>query len=240
MHALVMEPLTINELVAISPTPLDRSAASREFKKQNPGRYCMWMGDYVKAQQLALRTLDERFRGRPFYQFVEQSKCEQSIYYTDPVTGLRCRTRPDMLHDEFIFDIKTTRHCGPREFAFDAERLHYDLSAYMYLLSDLLLRGQDCGSLLELQQKPSKRFVVVSITNTEPHGIFFRPASDNFITNGQKKYNSAMKTIAACMKADYWPSTSGELELDIEHWQQFDAKRAPWLVGLNATALEAA
>lgn len=234
MHALIMEPHTVNDLVAISPEPLDRTVASREFKAKNPGRLCMWMADYIKAQDLAARTLEQKFQGRPFYKFVEESECEQSIYFTDPDTGMKCRTRPDLRHPEFLFDIKTTRYYGLREFAVDAIRLHYDLSAYMYLLSDKLLMANQCAAQAAAADVATKKFVIVSIFNTAPHGIFFRPCNNDFILNGQKKYLSAMKTIQTCMRHDFWPSTSGVVELGLEHWQQFEAMNSSWMIGLQS------
>ena len=228
MHALIMEPHTVNDLVAVSPSPLSNNSESRSFRAANRDRFCLWIGDLAKAQLLADKTLNEKFKGRPFFKYVEESLCEQSIYYTDPTTGLKCRVRPDMEHPDFTFDLKTTRFCGPREFQLDAIRKHYDLSAYMYSYARVLAETQACGEVV--QPKP---FVIVPIFKTEPYGVFFRTCSDEFIINGGKKYQSALQTIAACRSADFWPSTSGEIELGIDHWQQFDSKNAPWLTALQ-------
>ena len=229
MHALVMEPHTVNELVAVSPSPLCSTTESRQFRAANRDRLCIWHADFIKAQHLAEKTLNEKFRGRPFYKFVEESVCEQSIYYTDPTTGLKCRVRPDMEHPDFTFDLKSTRFYGPREFQFDAERKHYDLSAYMYTYARFLAETQDAG-----ETATTKPFIIVSIFKTEPYGVFMRPCSTDFMENGRKKYNAALQTIAACRASDYWPTTSGEIELDLEHWQMYDPKRAPWMVSLTS------
>lgn len=229
MHTLITEPETVNDTVAVSPIPLGRDAVSRQFREANPGRFCMWIGDFQKAQFLAQMTLDSKFRGRPFFKFIEESVCERSTYYTDPTTGMKCRTRPDIEHPDFTFDLKTTRFYGPREFQLDSVRLHYDLSAYMYTFARVLAESEEAGVAVE--QKP---FVLVPIFNTEPFGVFFRPCSNEFILNGQKKYNAAMQTIAACRNTDFWPTTSGEVELGLEHWQQYDSKAAPWMSALAA------
>ncbi|WP_043003172.1 PD-(D/E)XK nuclease-like domain-containing protein [Comamonas testosteroni] len=228
MHTLITEPQAVNEIVALSPTPLGRDTASRLFREANPGRFCMWIGEFQKAQFLANMTLDAKFRGRPFHKFIEESVCERSTYYTDPTTGMKCRTRSDIEHPEWTFDLKTTRFYGPREFQLDSVRLHYDLSAYMYTFARVLAESQDAG--YEVAPKP---FVLVPIFNTEPFGVFFRPCSNEFLVNGQKKYNAAMKTIAGCRATDFWPTTSGEVEMGLEHWQQYDSKSAPWMAALN-------
>ncbi len=229
MHALITEPEAVNDIVALSPQPLARDAASRLFREANPGRLCMWLGDFQNAQHLARMTLDAKFRGRHFYKFIEESVCERSTYYTDPTTGMKCRTRSDIEHFDFTFDLKTTRYYGPREFQLDSVRLDYDLSAYMYTFARVLAESQDAGQVVD-----PKPFVLVPIFNTQPYGVFFRPCDNDFMLNGQKKYNAAMKTIAGCREADFWPTTSGEVPMGLDHWQQYDAKTAPWVSALTS------
>lgn len=228
MHTLILEPATVDEVVAIYPEPLTRLKGCTQFKHDNRGRLVMSMAEFATLKNLADRTLDTSFRGRPFYKFVEEGVAEESIYYTDPDTGMRCRIRPDLRHPDFTFDLKTTRHYGPREFQTGALSLDYDLSAYMYSLGRVLYESQEAQEMQE-----AKPFVMVCVFNSAPYGTFFRPCSSAFLENGRSKYEEAMKTILACRATDYWPTTSGEIELGLEHWQQFDANAAPWKTGLE-------
>jgi hypothetical protein len=47
----------------------------------------------------------------------------------------------DLLHPEFTFDLKSTRHGLPSAFQRDAVNLHYCLQSYMYSLARCLYEG---------------------------------------------------------------------------------------------------
>ena len=218
IHALILERHTVQDLVAISAQPLGRDAESRKFRQANGGRICLSMAEYMAAVQMADRVLSSLFRGRPFYKFVEEGTVETSLYYTDPTTGLACRTRLDLCHPDFTFDIKTTRQETPAAFSRDALAMHYDLSAYMYCLSRVLL-----------DQNPTpKPFILVPVSTEAPHSVFFMPCSPRVLENGQRKYNTALGTIMACSSINHWPGLDGEYEMDLEPWQTFTPEPAPW------------
>jgi hypothetical protein len=219
IHALVLEPDTVNDLVAIYPDDFTRTKDCLAFKAANPDRYCLTLREFCEAQNLAEKTLNERFRGRKFLHFVEESSIEESIYYTDPVTGMKCRTRIDAKHPEFTIDLKTTRHASKDQFAKDAERLHYDLSAYMYTLSRFLLERSLSPAGVDVKPKP---FLLVPVCTEAPHNVYFMPASVGFLENGKAKYEHALAVIKACTDVQSWPTFGGEHEIDISPWQKYN------------------
>ena len=223
MHTLILEPSTVNDVVAVFPDELTRSKECKEFKDANPGRYCITLREFIAAQKLADKVLSQSFRGRPFHEFVSEGQVEHSIYYTDPVTGLKCRTRPDLKHPEFTFDLKTTRFYELGKFDRQAIDLHYDLSAYMYTLARFLLEKSMAQQEEVIKPKP---FVLVAICTEAPHSVFFRPTSTNFIENGKKKYENAVAIIKACSQVQSWPAMGGEEEIDIAPWQTFSSNIA--------------
>lgn len=218
MHALVLEPCTANELVAIYPSDMTRVKHCSSFKEINKGRLCLSLKEFIHAENLADKVLNEKFRGRKFHEYVSEGIVEQSIYYTDPITGMRCRTRPDLNHPEFTFDLKTTRYWSHEAFDRQAIDLHYDLSAYMYTLSRCLLDANGSSLSTPLTPKP---FVLLSVCTESPHSVFFRPTTSNFIDNGKKKYENAMAIIKACTQVQTWPAMGGEKEIDLSPWQIF-------------------
>lgn len=169
--------------------------------------------------------LPSLFKGRPFYKFIEEGEVEPSIYYTDPVTGLACRTRPDLLHPEFTFDLKSTRHASTSAFQRDAVELHYDLQAFMYSLARCTFEGST----------KAKPFVFVKVTSDEPFSTHFMPCVDDFIRNGYEKYAAALSAIKACNLTNHWPAPQGEVAMDLLPWQVFKNNSASWS-GAPATA----
>lgn len=225
IHALVLEPDTVNQVVALYPGLLGKDTASREFRKINGGRRCMSLADFFAAKTMADKVREAPFRGRPFWKYIEEGEVEASFYFDDPTTGIACRTRLDLLHPDFTFDLKSTRHSTPALFQKDAIALHYDLSVYMYTLSRVLY-----------EQSPSaKPFVLVPVDSAAPHGVHFMPCSNDFLRNGERKYATALATIKACNDVDHWPSLEGEYEMDIHHWQTFTPELATWRKPAAAT-----
>ena len=210
MHMLVLEPHTAASVVALYPGPLT-TADGRAFSKANSNRIVMSLQEYLQMRRGANLVLESTFRGRPFYRYVEEGVVEPSIFYEDPHTGLACRTRPDLHHPDFTFDLKTTRHISLASFQADAVGRHYDLQAYMYSLARCIFEGTS---------KP-KEFIFVPVESVSPYSTCFRPASVNFLQNGQAKYEAALSVYKACMATDFWPAPNGESELELLPWQQF-------------------
>lgn len=218
IHALVLEPQTVPPLIAVYAGSTTDRADWLAFKAANKGRYCLTHADLTQAELMSDMARNAMFRGRPFYKFIEEGEVEPSIYYDDPTTGISCRTRPDLLHPDFTFDLKTTRHSLPSQFQKDAISMHYDLSAYMYTLSRVLLE----------RTSTPKPFVLVPVDSNPPHGTHFMPCSAAFLENGMKKYNTALATIKACSSLDHWPTLDGEIEMDLMPWQVFTPPQATW------------
>ena len=111
-----------------------------------------------------------------------------TLAYTDPVTGLACRCRADLLHPDFTFDLKTSRYALPVPFQRSALEYHYDLQAAMYSYARCLVEGapdaqdadadtdhqNDRGGDGELAAVRSARpFVFVQVEAEEPHSAHF-------------------------------------------------------------------
>lgn len=211
LHMLVLEPKTQDKVVAIYPGHLGSDAISKAFKEMNSDRICIGIAEFAQIQIAALKLLESKFRGRSLYKFVEEGEPETTIYYTDPILDISCRIRMDLYHPDFTFDLKSTRRNTPNSFIRDAIDMHYDLQAYMYSLGRLLLEGG----------KTPKEFVFVAQESCSPNSTFILPSDVSVLENGQKKYNRALGTIAACRNVDSWPSPSGEFPFVLNHWDSF-------------------
>lgn len=212
-HAMVLEPHTLNEVVAVYPGKWDaRSKDCKAFVLSNEGRrIVMSREDYLRVAQARDKLLDSQFKGRPFHRFLEESENEVSIFYTDPTVGVECRTRLDIYHPEFSFDLKFTRHGSANAFQRDALDRHYDLQAYMYCLARAQFEGTE-------RNRP---FVFVPVESEAPHSVHFRPSTEEFLRNGQAKYNAAIARVAACQQTEAWLAPGGEVAMELHPWQQF-------------------
>lgn len=123
----------------------------------------------------------------------------------------------DLDHDEAIFDIKTTSKNGSA-WLHQALQLSYDMQAYMYSLAECLFAGRETP----------KPFIFMYLKTDQVMATYARRAGGSFMESGDRKYQHAVATVAACMQADYWPAPSGEETIEINHWQQYAAEKS-WL-----------
>jgi hypothetical protein len=177
---------------------------------------------FTRARKLADKILNRNVFGRPFGDFVNEGIPEASIYFEEPTTGLMLRTRLDLYHPEYSFDLKTTRHGTINSFIRDAVDMHYDFQAFMYTIA---------RSLYEGRQNPAK-FIFIAGETEEPNSVHEITAGQSFMSNGAKKFQEVLSVYSACMQTGFWPDASGNAEAEIEPWQAFTGK-SDWKAALG-------
>ena len=199
--------------------------------------------DSSAQDAMSAPTVSARFRGLAFGDWIDEGQAEVTLAYTDPVTGLACRCRADLLHPDFTFDLKTSRYALPGPFQRSALEYHYDLQAAMYSYARCLVDGapdaQDADADTDHQNdrsgdgelaavRSARPFVFVQVEAEEPHSVHFLVAGQEFVANGRRKYVAALSALAACGQARCWPAPGAEGELGLEPWQAFDGRSHTW------------
>ncbi|WP_186510928.1 PD-(D/E)XK nuclease-like domain-containing protein [Caenimonas sedimenti] len=212
VHMLLLEPQNVSNELAVYPGV--GSGRDRDFKiflSNNAHRLAVDEPTFDAARRLADKVANSRLRGRRVGHFLEESMCECSIYFTEPVTGLRLRVRFDAYHPDFSFDLKTTRQASATAFCRDAIDFGYDLQAYMYSLARAAFEGTAVFP----------PFVFITAETSAPHSVCTHVAGATFLENGQAKLQECLATFKACTSVGHWPDLSCHSTLEIVHWQQF-------------------
>jgi hypothetical protein len=226
VHALVLEPRQVGSDFSVYPGIADgRSRDYKDFLEQHCGRLVVDEPTFSEACTLAEKILHRVVFGRPFGDYVREGIPEATIYAVEPTTGLQLRTRVDLFHPEFTFDVKTTRHCDSRAFVRDAVDMHYDLQAFMYTFARSMYEG-----------RAKAPFVFIAAESEKPHSVHQVTAGESFMTNGAKKFQEVLAVYAACTQAGHWPDLSCDTEAEIEHWQSFDGK-SDWKMALGGSSV---
>lgn len=212
LHLLLLQPSELANEVAVFPGAADgRSATYKQFEAMHPDKLVVDEPTFASARRLADKTAATKFRGRELGRFIEESITEATVYFTEPVTGLRMRIRMDAYHPDVTFDLKSTRFAVQRAFVRDAIDRDYDLQAFMYSFGRCLYEG-------DAALKP---FVFITAETSAPHSVSVLTAGQSFMDNGAKKFQACVTTYKACADTGYWPDLGGEGEIEIEPWQQF-------------------
>lgn len=223
IHTLVLEPQTFASRYAVYAGVKDgRDPEFKAFTKAHPGQIVVDDVALQDAKRMCEKILDRRFRGRRFADYLAEGEKEATIYYTDPSTGVRCRVRVDLLHPEFVFDLKTALSVAQAEWLRQAVSLHYDLQSYMYSLAVCLFAGHE---------KPLP-FVFVAAENTAPYSVSAFTAGESFLARGGRKYQEALSAYAACSQVNHWPDLGEEATVELEHWMASAANEPAWRASL--------
>lgn len=212
VHLLLLEPELVGGELAVYPgVGNGRDRGFKAFLEANSHRLAVDEPTLADARRLVQKIAATRYRGRALIKFIEESKTECSMYFTEPTTKLRLRVRFDAYHPDISFDLKTTRRGDTAGFTADAVDLHYDLQAYMYSLARRAFEGT--AAMVPL--------VFISAETNEPNSVCTHMAGETFLENGAAKLQECLATYQACTMVNHWPDLSCHTTLEIAHSQQF-------------------
>lgn len=212
IHLLTLQPELFSDEYVVYPGIKDaRDKDFKAFVAKNTDRSVIDHKQYTVGLHLVDRLREATYKGRQIGHFIDESKKEVSIYATEPVTGIRLRTRPDIYHPDITFDLKSTCRSSVEDFRKDAVSMHYDMQAFVYTFCRAVLDGTEKG----------KPFVFLGVETEGPHSIFVATAGATFMENGAKKLQRCLALYKACTDTGFWPNKSEETTFEIEPWQQF-------------------
>jgi exodeoxyribonuclease VIII len=126
---------------------------------------------------------------------------ESSWWWTDPLTGLQCRCRPDLYVPalDTMVDLKSCENAGLIGFARNAADFRYDWQVVHYL-----------SGARALGHNPS--FVFIAIEKEEPHQIGLYEISRDDLSRAELEYGDAMQRYLECVERGVWPGYSDQIE----------------------------
>lgn len=132
---------------------------------------------------------------------LQSGKAEQSFWWDDPATGLRCKCRPDWLNGAVV-DLKTTNDASPRGFAKSVATFRYHVQASHYL----------AGLGVE-------RFYFIAVEKAYPHPVAVYELDAEALQLGNELRQRDMRVIADCRATGEWPGYSTGVEtLSLPKW----------------------
>jgi hypothetical protein len=127
---------------------------------------------------------------------------EQSLYWTDKATGVRCRVRPDWLKKlpglTLAVDLKTTKDANP-------EAVSRAIRDYSYHQQDAFYTD----GIYAATGAEDVRFIFVFVSKTAPYLITVRELTDQDRDIGRARNERALRIYADCVANDHWPDWTG-------------------------------
>ena len=132
-----------------------------------------------------------------------QGKAEQSFWWDDAATGLRCKCRPDWYYGATVVDLKTTTDASPSGFARSIATFRYHVQASHYLAG---LHG-------------AERFVFIAVEKTAPYAVAVYELDAAALTAGDELRQRDMRVIADCQATKEWPGYGDDCQtLSLPSW----------------------
>jgi exodeoxyribonuclease VIII len=149
----------------------------------------MAMADAVRSHQAAAALLRD-------------GKAEQSFWWDDIPTGLRCKCRPDWYNGTTIVDLKTTTDASPKGFAKSVAQWRYHVQQAHYL----------SGTFAE-------RFVFIAVEKTYPFVVGVYELDADAMQHGDTERRANLQTIADCRSISEWPGYGDIIQpLSLPNW----------------------
>lgn len=217
VHSLVLEPESFESEYAIS-QKFDRrtkkgKADAKAFEEANSDKTIIDQDMYDQAQAIA-----NSIHTHPVAKLLMLPNMtnEASIFYTDPLTGLACRVRPDYhlppcdaFPNGLIVDLKSTDNATNKAFQRTIVNFGYHVSAAMY---------QD-GYMAYYKTVEAPAYIWLVVERDSPYASIAYTPSDESLEKGHDKKNEALKIISECRQSSYWPAYDQEvLEINLPAW----------------------
>ena len=203
VHTAVLEPELWDSTIAVPPHSFDRRTKAgkelaAEFERESAGKIVLAPEDADQVRRMA-----DAVRKHPAAGFLLElpGRREASYTWTDPATGLECKTRPDWHSGDrrIVVDVKTTRDASRVEFAKSIANLDYHVQAAW---------NQDAIG--------AEQFITIAVENVRPFAVAVYPASGGMIAAGQRRIEAAMTLLAECWKSGRWPGYGDLVQEPIE------------------------
>lgn len=192
VHALVLG--TGLEIVEVKATAWRTNDAKKQrADAYKVGKVPLLTAGVKKAEAMAA-AVDNHAGAR---ELLLSGRPEVSMYWTDPATWTRLRSRPDWMTDAFgplmLVDLKTTKAADPQLFRASASSIGYHQQAAWYI--------DGARELLDVDP----RLVFLAIEKEPPYLVSLHEFERDDIETGRRLNRLAIEIYAACVAEDYWP-----------------------------------
>ena len=204
-HKLVLEPDTFDDEFVVAPH-FDRRT---KVGKQEYADFCKMVEETGKEvltdeQYEMICGMRDSVVANPYSAKLIKGNIEQSMYFTDDMTGVACKVRPDVWREVtdglVIIDLKSTRSALPTDFARDVVKFNYDLQAYMY--------SYGVSKIFNVPMEKIS-FVFIAVEKKPPYLVNVMQAHSTVLEKGSADFREYIGMYAECKSTGNWYGLNG-------------------------------
>lgn len=192
-HTRLLEPELFDKEYAVMPAVDRRTKQGKEdyqaFVDESEHKIVLTLDQFAKVNQMAKLVK----RHEIVTTLLDEAVFEQSIFWTDPETGLQFKTRPDIWSSKMIVDVKTTADASEYQMKRAALDYGYYLQAGMAY--------EACKAI----GQPFDMFVIMACEKTEPYVPAVFMMNDDALQFGIDQFMKYKIELAECINKNKWP-----------------------------------
>jgi len=197
-HCAVLEPDELSKRCQLAPDRRTKEGKAAVAEMAAAGIEAVSEADMVLAVNMAVAVHGHPTAGA----LLQSGQAEQSFWWDDIATGLRCKCRPDWFDGTTIVDLKTCVDASPAGFAEAVANFGYQIQAAHYLAGTL-----------------ATRFIFVAVEKTLPHAIGVYELDTEALVHGTIARHNALQLIGDCRATNNYPGyTDGIQMLQLPGW----------------------
>ena len=203
-HKIVLEPETFDDEFVVMPN-FDRRTKDGKmqyalFVEQSNGKTVI-----TQEQYETICGMRDSIMSNPYAKKLINGNIEQSMYFTDDLTKVDCKCRPDVwrkVADRVVItDLKSAKSVMPNDFMRDCVKYHYDLQTAMY---------RDGASKVLGVPKDNIDFVFIAVEKKPPYLLNIMQADTYVIQKGEADFREYIGTYKECLETSNWYSFNGK------------------------------
>ncbi len=192
LHSLVLEPSSVVARYAIWNGGFKRGKEWVSFKEDNPGLTIVGCDEFDECVLMAEAV--EKAAGDILD--ICGARIEIPLFWNDPITGLRCKAKPDYSRklNRILIDLKSCRSIDEREFGASAARYGYHCQLAHY--------ANGIGSAYGW--KP-KEVIIIAVEKYPPYDTAIFELSEDDLWAGAEEVGELLAKVKECQESGIWP-----------------------------------
>lgn len=193
VHTMILEGGEVNNRYVAAPKIDKRTNAGKEawliFSEENKDK------QVVDAQLWsdAMYMSEKIFKNPKAMELIEGGVNESSIFYNDSDTGLMCKSRPDVLFEGHVVDLKTTADASPEAFS-------KSIYTYGYHVQCAMMQEAIHSQLGVMV----KNFFFVCVETKSPFYTAIYILDDEAMHKGREEAKNLLEKYKKCRQNNEW------------------------------------
>jgi len=141
-------------------------------------------------------------------QLISGGAVEHSLFWEDPHTGVKCKTRPDIWFDNMTVDLKTIESADERSFIGSCVKYGYSLQSAM-----------NREGIFHTGHNDIKKHAFLCVEKKWPHLVAVYILDINALDSAHKMFKNTLQDFKKCRDENKWPSYITK-EISLPAWAE--------------------